>query len=83
MLVKVKNLFRDHLKGRDVSVTGAVRKESIGRKPCVVVVTHKLLEDKQKVLKAKKLLKNSMMKRFIYIQIRISQNVYSMLTCKP
>ena len=63
MLVKVKNLFRDHLKGRDVSVTGAVRKESIGRKPCVVVVTHKLLEDKQKVLKAKKLLKNSMMKR--------------------
>ena len=38
-LANVNNLFRDHLKRRDVSVTGAVRKESIGRKPCVVVVT--------------------------------------------
>ena len=83
MLVKVNNLFRDFLKRRDVSVTGTVQKESIGRKLCVVVVTFELLEDKQKILKAKKLLKNSMMKRFIYIQIRLSQNVYSMLTCEP
>ena len=38
-LVKVNNLFRDQLKLRDVSATGAVRKESIGRKPGVVVET--------------------------------------------
>ena len=65
-LVKVNNLFRDQLKLRDVSAIGAVRKESIGRKPGVVVVTFESLEDKQKVLKSKKLLKNSMMKK-VYI----------------
>ena len=65
-LVKVNNLFRDQLKLMDVSATGAVRKESIGRKPGVVVVTFESLEDKQKVLKSKKLHKNSMMKK-VYI----------------
>ena len=52
-LVKVNNLFRDQLKLRDESATGAVRKESIGRKAGVVVVTFESLEVKQKVLKAK------------------------------
>ena len=50
----VNNLLRDQLKLRDVSATGAVRKDSVGRKPGVVIVAFESLVDKQRVLKSKK-----------------------------
>ncbi|KAH3701002.1 hypothetical protein DPMN_075985 [Dreissena polymorpha] len=56
---KINNMFRDQLKLSGVQVHSAIRKTSTNSRPGVIITTLETIEDKEEVLKAKSLLRNS------------------------
>ena len=63
LLAKVNNLFKDKLKLHNIIAHSAERKNSINSGPGVVIVTLETPEDKEKVLKAKNLLRETNMNK--------------------
>jgi hypothetical protein len=63
----VSDLFIEGLRMRDIEFTTAVRKNGSDGKPGVIIVTMKTVEDKDKVLKNKNILKNNPRYRNVYI----------------
>ena len=66
--VKVNNLIRDGLKVRDVKVESSTRKDAYDdSKPGVVIAQLKCENDKKKIMKEKKNLKNSTQYKKVYV----------------
>lgn len=59
LLLKVNNLFKDKLKLQSIEAHSVERKTSNSARPGIVIVTLETLQDKQKILKAKNLLRET------------------------
>ena len=67
-LDKVNGIIRDGLKMKDVKVTHAVRKETKGRNPGVVIATIETVEQKIKIIENKKVLRKTTNFANVYIE---------------
>ena len=64
---KVCDLFREGLRLRDISFRKAIRKDRNDNKPGVIIVTCETMEDKTRIMRVKKELKNSRKYDKVYI----------------
>ena len=72
---KVNALIKDGCKLSDVNVTSVERKYIKGKKPGIAVATCASFEQKQKLMKAKSLLKNIQKYKTVYIENDYSQEI--------